>query len=98
MRGYSCGLQEPGLTSASSAGISSVLSVVTGGILTLAGKSLLELVVVAQRALLCLPLGLSWTLSCLRSASFQGFVLCHSIAGGTGSGLGSYLLERLNDR
>ena len=28
----------------------------------------------------------------------QGFVLCHSIAGGTGSGLGSYLLERLNDR
>uniref|UniRef100_A0A2K6G326 Tubulin gamma chain n=1 Tax=Propithecus coquereli TaxID=379532 RepID=A0A2K6G326_PROCO len=27
-----------------------------------------------------------------------GFVLCHSIAGGTGSGLGSYLLERLNDR
>lgn len=34
----------------------------------------------------------------LPSASFQGFVLCHSIAGGTGSGLGSYLLERLNDR
>lgn len=30
--------------------------------------------------------------------SLQGFVLCHSIAGGTGSGLGSYLLERLNDR
>lgn len=28
----------------------------------------------------------------------QGFVLCHSIAGGTGSGLGSYLLEKLNDR
>lgn len=28
----------------------------------------------------------------------QGFVLCHSIAGGTGSGMGSYLLERLNDR
>lgn len=25
-------------------------------------------------------------------------MLCHSIAGGTGSGLGSYLLERLNDR
>lgn len=24
--------------------------------------------------------------------------MCHSIAGGTGSGLGSYLLERLNDR
>lgn len=30
--------------------------------------------------------------------SSQGFVLCHSIAGGTGSGLGSYLLEKLNDR
>ena len=28
----------------------------------------------------------------------QGFVLCHSIAGGTGSGVGSYMLERLNDR
>jgi tubulin gamma len=28
----------------------------------------------------------------------QGFMLLHSIAGGTGSGLGSYLLERLNDR
>ena len=25
-------------------------------------------------------------------------MLCHSIAGGTGSGLGSYLLEALNDR
>ena len=25
-------------------------------------------------------------------------MLLHSIAGGTGSGLGSYLLERLNDR
>jgi hypothetical protein len=25
-------------------------------------------------------------------------VVCHSIAGGTGSGMGSYLLERLNDR
>ncbi|XP_036123624.1 tubulin gamma-2 chain isoform X2 [Molossus molossus] len=32
------------------------------------------------------------------SLLMQGFVLCHSIAGGTGSGLGSYLLERLNDR
>lgn len=32
------------------------------------------------------------------SLPMQGFVLCHSIAGGTGSGLGSYLLERLNDR
>ena len=30
--------------------------------------------------------------------SCQGFVLSHSIAGGTGSGMGSYLLERLNDR
>ena len=28
----------------------------------------------------------------------QGFMLMHSIAGGTGSGLGSYILERLNDR
>lgn len=27
----------------------------------------------------------------------QGFTLCHSIAGGTGSGMGSFLLERLND-
>ena len=32
-----------------------------------------------------------------RTDSFQGFLLCHSIAGGTGSGLGSYLLETLND-
>ena len=23
---------------------------------------------------------------------------CHSIAGGTGSGMGSYILEKLNDR
>jgi len=30
--------------------------------------------------------------------STQGFMLLHSIAGGTGSGLGSFLLERLNDR
>lgn len=30
--------------------------------------------------------------------SLEGFSLCHSVAGGTGSGLGSYLLERLNDR
>ena len=29
---------------------------------------------------------------------FKGFVLCHSIAGGTGSGMGSYMLEKLNDR
>lgn len=32
------------------------------------------------------------------SDSLEGFTLLHSIAGGTGSGLGSYLLERLNDR
>lgn len=32
------------------------------------------------------------------SDSLEGFVLCHSIAGGTGSGLGSYLLEALKDR
>eukprot|EP00922_Rhytidocystis_sp_ex-Travisia-forbesii_P008623 GHVS01012639.1.p1 GENE.GHVS01012639.1~~GHVS01012639.1.p1 ORF type:complete len:481 (+),score=64.27 GHVS01012639.1:46-1443(+) len=32
------------------------------------------------------------------SDSLEGFVLCHSIAGGTGSGMGSYLLEMLNDR
>ena len=31
------------------------------------------------------------------SDSLEGFVLTHSIAGGTGSGLGSYLLEKLND-
>lgn len=29
---------------------------------------------------------------------WQGFTLLHSIAGGTGSGLGSFLLERLSDR
>ena len=27
------------------------------------------------------------------SDSLEGFVMCHSIAGGTGSGLGSYILE-----
>lgn len=27
----------------------------------------------------------------------QGFVLCHSIAGGTGSGMGSNILEKLSD-
>lgn len=32
------------------------------------------------------------------SDSLEGFTLLHSIAGGTGSGMGSYLLERLNDR
>jgi tubulin gamma len=31
------------------------------------------------------------------SDSLEGFVLCHSIAGGTGSGMGSFILERLND-
>jgi len=37
-------------------------------------------------------------LSSLDHRIVKGFVLCHSIAGGTGSGMGSYLLERLNDR
>ena len=32
------------------------------------------------------------------SDSLEGFMLLHSIAGGTGSGCGSFLLERLNDR
>lgn len=32
------------------------------------------------------------------SDSLEGFVLCHSIAGGTGSGMGSYMLEILTDR
>lgn len=32
------------------------------------------------------------------SDSLEGFILLHSIAGGTGSGMGSYLLEKLNDR
>ncbi|KAJ6783964.1 hypothetical protein PWT90_05663 [Aphanocladium album] len=32
------------------------------------------------------------------SDSLEGFMMLHSIAGGTGSGLGSYLLERLNDQ
>ncbi|KAK7207764.1 tubulin gamma chain [Myxozyma melibiosi] len=32
------------------------------------------------------------------SDSLEGFMLMHSIAGGTGSGLGSFLLERLSDR
>ena len=61
-----------------------------------AGRSLLGVVAVAQPAMLRLRLA-ELDLE-LRSASLQGFVLCHSIAGGTGSGLGSYLLERLNDR
>jgi len=29
------------------------------------------------------------------SDSLEGFVLCHSIAGGTGSGMGSFILEVL---
>ncbi|XP_065581948.1 tubulin gamma-2 chain-like [Artemia franciscana] len=32
------------------------------------------------------------------SDSLEGFVLCHSIAGGTGSGMGSFILEKLSDR
>ena len=32
------------------------------------------------------------------SDSLEGFVLTHSIAGGTGSGFGSFLLEAMNDR
>ncbi|KAI5292753.1 gamma-tubulin [Ascosphaera acerosa] len=32
------------------------------------------------------------------SDSLEGFMVLHSIAGGTGSGLGSYILERMNDR
>ena len=32
------------------------------------------------------------------SESLEGFLMCHSIAGGTGSGMGSFLLECLNDR
>jgi len=32
------------------------------------------------------------------SDSLEGFVMTHSVAGGTGSGFGSYLLEALNDR
>lgn len=32
------------------------------------------------------------------SDSLEGFVLCHSIAGGTGSGMGSNMLEKLTDR
>ena len=35
---------------------------------------------------------------CSFYSSTQGFVLSHSIAGGTGSGMGSCLLEKLNDR
>ena len=30
--------------------------------------------------------------------NLEGFLLCHSLAGGTGSGLGSYMLEHITDR
>ena len=30
------------------------------------------------------------------SDSLEGFLILHSIAGGTGSGLGSFMLEKLN--
>jgi tubulin gamma len=39
-----------------------------------------------------------FTLSFFFFFLLQGFMLMHSIAGGTGSGLGSFLLERLNDK
>ncbi|VDK49679.1 unnamed protein product [Anisakis simplex] len=32
------------------------------------------------------------------SDCLEGFMLCHSIAGGTGSGMGSYALEKISDR
>lgn len=32
------------------------------------------------------------------SDSLEGFFMLHSIAGGTGSGLGSYLLEQISDK
>ena len=32
------------------------------------------------------------------SDSLEGFILCHSISGGTGSGFGSYIIEKLNER
>ncbi|CAI5506655.1 unnamed protein product [Closterium sp. Naga37s-1] len=32
------------------------------------------------------------------SENLEAFYLCHSVAGGTGSGMGSYLLEELHDR
>lgn len=31
------------------------------------------------------------------SDSLEGFILSHSIAGGTGSGMGSHILEKLSD-
>ncbi|KFD58337.1 hypothetical protein M513_00563 [Trichuris suis] len=38
------------------------------------------------------------TLEAENADRLEGFVMCHSIAGGTGSGLGSYILECLEDR
>jgi tubulin gamma len=32
------------------------------------------------------------------SDSLEGFILTHSIAGGTGSGLGSFVIEKISDR
>ena len=32
------------------------------------------------------------------SENLEAFTVCHSIAGGTGSGLGSYMLERISER
>lgn len=32
------------------------------------------------------------------SDSLEGFILTHSIAGGTGSGLGSFIIEKICDR
>lgn len=32
------------------------------------------------------------------SDSLEGFMLTHSIAGGTGSGLGSFVIEKISDR
>ena len=32
------------------------------------------------------------------SDSLEGFFMLHSIAGGTGSGLGSHMLEQINDK
>jgi tubulin gamma len=31
------------------------------------------------------------------SDSLEGFILTHSIAGGTGSGLGSFIIEKISD-
>merc|ERR1712146_166559 len=32
------------------------------------------------------------------SENLKAFIICHSVSGGTGSGLGSYLCEKINDR